>query len=98
LFREPLADSSWSDRRLRLPWEIFAELMRRALRPRATAAAPRGLWHGWRVVALDATKFSLINTPQITTTNASLSQVIDNKSLLALPMNGRNSCNSFRCR
>ena len=36
LFRTPLADSSWSDRRLRLPWEIFAELMRRALRPRAT--------------------------------------------------------------
>ena len=35
LFREPLADSSWSDRRLRLPWEIFADLMRRALRPRA---------------------------------------------------------------
>src|SRR2546428_12137810 len=34
LFREPLADSSWSDRRLRLPWEIFAELMRRAVRPR----------------------------------------------------------------
>ena len=37
LFREPLADSSWSDRRRRLPWEIFAELMRRALRPRAHA-------------------------------------------------------------
>ena len=36
LFRTPLADSSWSDRRLRLPWEIFAELMRRALRPRAS--------------------------------------------------------------
>jgi hypothetical protein len=31
LFREPLANSSWSDRRLRLPWEIVAELMRRAL-------------------------------------------------------------------
>src|SRR4029077_4339445 len=37
----PLADSSWSDRRLRLPWEIFAELMRRALRPRATARQHR---------------------------------------------------------
>jgi hypothetical protein len=35
LFREPLADRSWPDRRLRLAWEIFAELMRRALRPRA---------------------------------------------------------------
>jgi hypothetical protein len=66
LFREPLADSSWSDRRLRLPWEIFAELMRRALRPRATARPHRdAFWRGWRLVALDGTQFSLINTPQI---------------------------------
>ena len=36
LFQEPLADSSWSDRRRHLPWEIFADLMRRALRPIAT--------------------------------------------------------------
>jgi len=69
LFREPLADSSWSDRRLRLPWEIFAELMRRALRPRATARQHReAFWRGWRLVALDGTQFSLINTPQITAT------------------------------
>ncbi len=47
LFRTPLADSSWSDRRLRLPWEIFAELMRRALRPaRDAAPAPRGVLAG----------------------------------------------------
>jgi len=66
LFREPLADSSWSDRRLRLPWEIFAELMRRALRPRAIARQHRdAFWRGWRLVALDGTQFSLINTPQI---------------------------------
>src|SRR5438093_3805062 len=52
LFRTPLADSSWSDRRLRLPWEIFAELMRRALRPRATPRQHRGaFWRGWRLVA-----------------------------------------------
>ncbi len=71
LFREPLADSSWSDRRLRLPWEIFAELMRRALRPRATARQHReAFWRGWRLVALDGTQFSLINTPQITATLA----------------------------
>lgn len=68
LFREPLADSSWSDRRLRLPWEIFAELMRRALRPRATVRQHReAFWRGWRLVALDGTQFSLTNTPQITT-------------------------------
>lgn len=71
LFREPLADSSWSDRRLRLPWEIFAELMRRALRPRATARQHReAFWRGWRLVALDGTQFSLINTPQITAQRA----------------------------
>jgi hypothetical protein len=71
LFREPLADSSWSDRRLRLPWEIFAELLRRALRPRATARQHRdAFWRGWRVVALDGTQFSLTNTPQITETVA----------------------------
>jgi hypothetical protein len=69
LFREPLADSSWSDRRLRLPWEIFAELMRRALRPRATRRQHRAaFWRGWRVTALDGTQFSLINTAQITET------------------------------
>ena len=69
LFRVPLADSSWSDRRLRLPWEIFADLMRRALRPRATARQhPEAFWRGWRLLALDATQFSLINTPQVMTT------------------------------
>ena len=67
LFREPLANSSWSDRRLRLPWEIFAELMRRALRPRARLRQHRdAFWRGWRIVALHGTPFSLINTPQIT--------------------------------
>ena len=71
LFREPLADSSWADRRLRLPWEIFAELMRRALRPRATPRQHReAFWRGWRLIALDGTQFSLINTPQISATVA----------------------------
>jgi Transposase DDE domain len=71
LFRTPLADSSWSDRRLRLPWEIFAELMRRALRPRATPRQHReAFWRGWRLVALDGTQFSLVNTPQVTATLA----------------------------
>ena len=65
LFGESLADSSWSDRRRRLPWEICAELMRRVLRPRATAAQPAAFWRGWRLVAIDGTQFSLTNTPQI---------------------------------
>ncbi len=66
LFNEPFADSSISDRRTRLPWDIFAELMRRALRPRAKLRRhPEAFWCGWRLVALDGTQFSLSNTPQI---------------------------------
>ncbi len=67
LFGERLADSSWSDRRARLPWEIFAELMRRALRPLATPDADSdAFWRGWRLVAVDGSQFSVTNTPQIT--------------------------------
>jgi hypothetical protein len=69
LFQEPLTDSSWGDRRRRLPWEVFAELMRRALRPIATRRRhPDAFWRGWRVLALDGTQYSVINTPQVTAT------------------------------
>jgi len=68
LFGTTLADSSWSDRRQRLPWEIFAELMRRVLRPRATAAQADAFWRGWRLLALDGTQFSLTNTAQVRAT------------------------------
>jgi len=66
LFDDALADSSLSERRTRLPWEVFAELMRLGLRALArTAAHPEAFWRGWRLVALDGTQFSLTNTPQI---------------------------------
>ncbi len=68
LFEEPLANSSWSDRRARLPWEIFADLMRRALRPMATRRHREAFWRGWRLLALDGTQYSVTNTPQITAT------------------------------
>jgi hypothetical protein len=68
LFEEPLANSSWSDRRARLPWEIFADLMRRALRPLATRRHREAFWRGWRLIALDGTQYSVTNTPQITAT------------------------------
>jgi hypothetical protein len=68
LFDASLADSSWADRRARLPWAIFAELMGRGLRPRATRQQREAFWRGWRLTALDGTQFSLTNTPQITTT------------------------------
>ena len=65
LFGTAFADSSWSDRRQRLPWEIFAELMQRVLRPRATHRHADAFWRGWRLVALDGTQFSLTNTAQV---------------------------------
>jgi hypothetical protein len=71
LFGTALADSSWSDRRQRLPWEIFATLMRRALRARATRRRhPTAFWRGWRVLALDGTPCSLVNTPGVLATRA----------------------------
>ena len=49
LFDAPFADSSFSERRTRLPWEVFAELLRLGLRPLAQAATqPDAFWRGWR--------------------------------------------------
>ncbi len=67
LFGESFADSSWADRRARLPWDVFADLMRRMLRRQATRSQHEGaFWHGWRLLALDGTQFSLTNPPQVT--------------------------------
>jgi hypothetical protein len=69
LFQEPLANSSWSDRRIRLPWEVFADLMRRALRPIATRRQqPDAFWRGWRLLAIDGTQYNVTNTPQVAAT------------------------------
>lgn len=65
LFEDSLSDSACSDRRQRLPWQVFAELMQWALRPLARGGRTgEGCWRGWRLVALDGTQFSLCNTPQ----------------------------------
>jgi hypothetical protein len=69
LFGKPLADSSWADRRARLPWEIFTDLLQRALRPRAQRRRHAdAFWRGWRLIALDGTQFSLPNTRAILAT------------------------------
>jgi hypothetical protein len=66
LFEDALADSSCSSRRARLPWEVFAELMRRTLRALATKRRhPSAFWRGLRLLAMDGVQFSLANTPQI---------------------------------
>lgn len=69
LFDDTLAESSLSERRTRLPWEVFTELMRLGLRALAHKAKhPEAFWRGWRLVALDGTQFSLTNTPQVKAT------------------------------
>jgi hypothetical protein len=68
LFGLPVGDSSWSDCRTRLPSQIFADLMQRVWRPRATHRHPDAFWRGWRLLALDGTQFSVTNTPQVRAT------------------------------
>jgi hypothetical protein len=65
LFEDWLNESGCSNRRARLPWEVFAELMRRVLCPLAKRRRhPEAYWRGWRLTALDGTQFSVTNTPQ----------------------------------
>lgn len=62
---DALGDSACSDRRQRLPWQVFAGLMQRALRPLAQRRRhPESFWRGWRLLAVDGVQFSLCNTPQ----------------------------------
>lgn len=69
LFEDALVDSSCSDRRTRLPWQVFSELMQRALRPLVCRRRhPEGFWRHWRLVAMDGTQFSVTNTPSIKAT------------------------------
>jgi hypothetical protein len=69
LFDDALNDTPCASRRARLPWEVFADLMRRTLRPRAQKRRhPTAFWRGLRLLALDGVQFSLTNTPQVKTT------------------------------
>jgi hypothetical protein len=61
-----IAKSSVSERRQNLPWEVFATIMKAALRPKADEEKqPHAFYKGWRLVAMDGTQFSVSNTPQI---------------------------------
>lgn len=61
-----IAKSSVSERRQNLPWEVFDTIMKAALRPKADEEKhPHAFYKGWRLVAMDGTKFSVSNTPQI---------------------------------
>jgi hypothetical protein len=62
---DSLNESGCAHRRARLPWEVFAQLMRRVLRPLANRRRhPEAYWRGWRLTALDGTQFNVTNTPQ----------------------------------
>jgi len=59
-----MAESTLSERRQALPFEVFADLLRRVLRPIAQAGPPAS-FGPWRLVALDGVVFSMANTQQI---------------------------------
>lgn len=59
-----MAESTLSERRQALPFEVFSQLLRRVLRPIPTAGGP-GYFGRWRLVAIDGVSFSLPNTPQV---------------------------------
>jgi len=61
-----LSGSAASERRQALPWEVFARILDLALRPLAQESQHRqAFYHGLRLVAIDGTQFSLVNTPQM---------------------------------
>lgn len=65
LFEDALNDSACSERRAGLPWQIFAQLMQRMLRPLACKRRHKdAFWRGWLLTALDGTQHSVTNTPQ----------------------------------
>ncbi len=59
-----MAESTLSERRQALPFEVFSQLLRRVLRPIPTAGGP-GFFGRWRLVAIDGVSFSLPNSPQV---------------------------------
>ena len=61
-----LAESTLSERRQSLPWEVFQEVMEQALKPRLLSDEHQeGFYCGRRLLGLDGTSFSLRNTPRI---------------------------------
>jgi hypothetical protein len=58
-----MAESTLSQRRQALPFSVFEELLRLALRP-LRRASPQSRYQGLLLVALDGVRFSLANTEQ----------------------------------
>ena len=63
---QSISDSAASERRLAMPWQVFAAILEAALVPLAEPALhPDAFYAGRRLVGLDGTQFSCANTPQI---------------------------------
>ena len=61
-----LSESAHAQRRQGLPFALFDEVLTAALRPLADAQRqPECFFHGWRVVGIDGTEWSVTNTPAI---------------------------------
>lgn len=66
LHGKKLSASSMSERRQSLPWKVFQTIMEESLVPKAQEKDhPEAFYRGWRLVAIDGTRFSVTNTPQI---------------------------------
>lgn len=59
-----LAESTLSERRQALPFEVFSQLLRRVLRP-ITPVGAASCFGQWRLVGLDGVSFSLPNTARV---------------------------------
>lgn len=59
-----MAESTLSERRQALPFEVFSQLLTRVLRPIRTVGA-QGFFRQWRLVGLDGVSFSLPNTAPV---------------------------------
>jgi hypothetical protein len=63
-----ITDGALSQRRLAVPWAIFAGLIAAALRPKADAKwHPQAFYKGLRLCGVDGSQFSVANTPQVKT-------------------------------
>jgi len=63
-----ISDSAVSQRRGKMPWDIFDKIMKVALKPLAQITQKKHsgcFYHGYRLIGIDGTQFSLSNTPRI---------------------------------
>lgn len=61
---EPISDAAYTQRRERLPQALFTDLLTAGLAPLAEPQRhPDAFYRGWRLVGMDGTEASVINTP-----------------------------------